>query len=89
MKITLDTKSLIIGFMAAAIVILGFSFKNTEPEKPGKFTTEISTNGMVILNTETGAFIMANGLEGYRQLDWTKGDFDSTFVTARPVKQRK
>ncbi|ALL06761.1 hypothetical protein AQ505_15425 [Pedobacter sp. PACM 27299] len=88
MKITLDIRSLLIGFMAAAIVILGFSFKSTEAEKPGKFTTEISNNGVVILNTETGDFIMANGLEGYRQLDWTKGGFDSTFTVARPVKQR-
>lgn len=89
MKITLDIRSLIIGFMAAAIIILGFSFKNTEAEKPGKFTTEIGANGLVILNTETGDFIVADGLEGYGQLNWIKGDFSGTFTGGKPVNLKK
>ncbi|MDT0642831.1 hypothetical protein RM553_08310 [Zunongwangia sp. F363] len=75
MKIQLDIKSTIIGFLSAALLIATFSFKSSNAWVGGKFQTEVSEKGVIILDTETGAYIMTSDMRGY---DWNKGNFTNT-----------
>ncbi|WP_316748771.1 hypothetical protein [Pedobacter gandavensis] len=90
MKITLDIKSLIIGFMASALIIMGLSFKNAPEDKPGKFKISRGTlNKIIILDTESGAYIMSDGMVNKRRMDWTRGDFASSYQYAAPEGLQK
>ncbi|MGN7990564.1 hypothetical protein ACTJKC_24720 [Pedobacter sp. 22226] len=53
MKITLDTKSLLLGFLGAGLMFTAISFKNEQSPFIGKYRTEVNANNMVvILNSE-------------------------------------
>ncbi|MCX2452566.1 hypothetical protein OQX61_14915 [Pedobacter sp. PLR] len=88
MKITLDIKSLIIGFMASALIMMGLSFKNGEAENTGKYKTTIGEKGIVVLDTETGVFIISNGIYGTGRMDWTKVNFADAYETGREFKKK-
>jgi len=75
MKNQLDIKSTVIGFLSAALLIAIFSFKSSNTESGGKFQTDVSENGVIILDTESGAYIIATDMTGYH---WTKGNFANT-----------
>lgn len=78
MKYTLDVKSTVIGFLGAALLISTIGFKNTSEEKDGKFKAVIGEKGIVMLDTQTGAYIIAPYISEVGKVTWIKGDFYET-----------
>ncbi|WP_442589058.1 hypothetical protein ACSBL2_23835 [Pedobacter sp. AW31-3R] len=88
MKITLDTKSLSIGFLAAAIGFATISSKSVTDTGGGRFRTEINNNNaVVILDTENGNYIIASDMIDAARGKWIKGEFYNTFKTAKGNKK--
>ncbi|WP_207436001.1 hypothetical protein [Sabulibacter ruber] len=80
MKNQLDFKSLAIGFLSAALLIMGFSFKNSTPGQGGRFQSEVGENGVIVLDTETGAYIINTDMTNS---GWRKGDFQTTYKLSK------
>lgn len=88
MKITLDGKSLIFGFLAAGLMFMAISFKNAKNENDGKFRAIVgNTNAIVILDSENGNYIIAPDMRDVGKVQWIKGDFSSTYQTAKDNKK--
>ena len=86
MKIILDTKSLLIGLITASCAFFAMGSKSQPESDNGKFRTEISPNGIVILNTQTGEYLFAADMVDIRRVDWIKGEF---YNTPKPRKDKK
>lgn len=83
MKITLDTKSLLLGFLGAGLMFTAISFKNGQDQTGGRYHTEVNANNLVvILDTETGNYIIGPGMQSSGKVQWIKGEFNETFSTA-------
>ncbi|WP_293307690.1 hypothetical protein [Pedobacter sp. UBA5917] len=83
MKITLDTKSLLLGFLGAGLMFTAISFKNGQDQTGGRYRTEVNANNLVvILDTETGNYIIAPNLVEAGKATWFKGEFNKTFNKA-------
>ncbi|MBC3540024.1 hypothetical protein ACFSC6_04465 [Rufibacter sediminis] len=80
MKNQLDFKSLAIGFLSAALLIMGFSFKDSSPGQGGRFQTEVGVNGVIVLDTESGAYIINTNMAN---VGWRKGDFETTHKVSK------
>ena len=80
MKKQLDIKSLIIGFLSAALLIMVLSFKSGNIEQRGRFHTEVGNNGVIVLDVETGAYIINTDLTNSA---WRKGDFETTHKVSK------
>ena len=88
MKITLDTKSLLLGFLGAGLMFTAISFKNGQDQNIGRYRTEVNANNLVvILDTETGNYIIGPGIQPFGKVQWIKGEFDKTFSTALDNKK--
>jgi hypothetical protein len=87
MKYNLDTKSIVIGFLGAALLISTISFKNTSDGKEGKFQTATGAKGVVILDTQTGSYIIAPDINDIGKVQWIKGDFQDTYATGKDNKK--
>jgi len=83
MKITLDFKSLLLGFFGAGIMFIAISFKNSQDQTGGRYRTEVNaTNMVLILDSETGTYIIAPEIKDFGKVQWVKGEFNKTFDTA-------
>ncbi|WP_316829034.1 hypothetical protein [Pedobacter miscanthi] len=83
MKITLDTKSLLLGFLGAGLMFTAISFKNGQDQTGGRYHTEVNANNMiVILDSETGNYIVAPAMQEAGKATWLKGEFNKTFNKA-------
>lgn len=80
MKYSVDVKSILIGFLSAALLMGTYSFKDEASEKEGRYQTSVSESGVVILDTKTGAYIMSTNFSNY---NWKKGDFATTHSTSK------
>jgi hypothetical protein len=77
MKLQLDIKSAIVGFIGAATLITALSFRNQENNELGRYTIHSSEVGTTILDTKTGNFII-NFMQAH-PANWFKGNFDTIF----------
>ncbi|MBO9674775.1 MAG: hypothetical protein J7577_15110 [Sphingobacteriaceae bacterium] len=82
MKITLDSKSLLLGFLGAGLMFAAISFKNDQNQAGGKYRTEAANNMLIILDSETGNYIIAPDMRDIGKVQWIKGEFNKTFSTA-------
>lgn len=82
MKITIDMRSLVMGFFAAGLIFMAISFKNGETESNGPYITAMSEKGILIFNTETGNYIMTPNIEFSGRVTWMKGNFNNTYRNA-------
>ena len=80
MKKQLDSKSIVIGFLSAALLISAFSFKSGNAVNEGKYQTSMGEKGIIILDTETGAYIINTDATNS---GWRKGDFENTFKVSK------
>jgi len=87
MKIVLDTKSLLIGLSVATLAFFTISGKSQSEPDNGKFRTEVFNDTVVILNTQNGDYIIAPGIRDVGKTQWIKGEFYSTFKTAKDNKR--
>jgi len=83
MKITLDTKSLLIGLTVASFAFLAIGSKSQLETNNGKFQTTMRDNVILILNTENGDYLVAADLIDLRRNKWIKGEFYKSFKTAK------
>ncbi len=70
-----DIKSLLIGFLGAALLITAFSFKNQDGEGDQHYRTSTTETGVIIIDNRTGEYIMNDYLS---PRNWHKGDFQTT-----------
>lgn len=90
MKITLDTKSLLLGFLGAGLMFTAISFKNDRGPLIGRYSTEVNANNMVvILDTESGDYIIAPPVQQTGKTTWIKGEFEKTFKAAVDNKREQ
>ena len=87
MKYQVDIKSILIGFLSAALLISTISFKNNGDEQDGKFKAVIGEIGIVILDTQTGAYILTPNVQIAGKMDWIKGDFYNTHKVSKDNKR--
>lgn len=87
MKITLDTKSLLLGFLVAGLMFTAVSFKNAQEQSSGRFHTEVNDHVVVILDSETGNYIIAPSMYDTGKIQWLKGEFNQTFKTGKDNKK--
>jgi hypothetical protein len=86
MKYQVDIKSVLIGFLSAALLMATFSFKDENTEKEGRYQTSAAQSGVVILDTKTGAYIINTDLTNS---GWRKGDFTGTQAFGKSNKKAK
>jgi len=83
MKITLDTKSLLLGFLGAGLMFTAISFKNGQDQTGARYHTEVNAGNMVVIvDGETGNYIIAPDMRDIGKVQWIKGEFNKTFSTA-------
>jgi hypothetical protein len=83
MKITLDSKSLLLGFLGAGLMFTAISFKNSQDQTGGRYHTEVNAGSMVVIvDSETGNYIIAPDMRDIGKVQWVKGEFNKTFSTA-------
>lgn len=87
MKITLDTKSLLLGFLGAGLILTAISFKSGQDQSGGRFRTEVNDHVVVILDSETGNYIIAPAMYDVSKVQWLKGEFYQTFKVAKDNKK--
>ncbi|WP_181307114.1 hypothetical protein [Rufibacter sp. XAAS-G3-1] len=80
MKTQFDLKSIVIGFLSAALLTMAFSFKNGNTGQGARFVTEVGERGVIVLDTETGAYIINTDLSN---MGWRKGDFETTHKVSK------
>lgn len=83
MKITLDTKSLLIGLSLATFAFFTMGSKSQLESDNGKFKAEIRDNAILILNTQNGDYLIAADLIDIRRNQWIKGEFYKSFQTIK------
>lgn len=76
-----------IGFLGTALLVSIISFKNNSDENEGKFKTVIGEQSIVILDSQTGAYIIAPAMRDFGKVQWIKGDFYSTHKTGKDNKK--
>jgi len=84
MKYQVDIKSVFIGFLGTALLFATFSFKQEPAESEERYKTTMGQQGVVILDTKTGAYILNSDLSNN---GWRKGDFTSTHEISRGNKK--
>ncbi|MCZ4244118.1 hypothetical protein [Pedobacter punctiformis] len=87
MKITLDTKSLLLGFLGTGLMFAAISFKSAQDQGSGRFHTEVNDHVVVILDSETGNYIIAPSMYDVNKIQWIKGEFYQTFKVAKDNKK--
>ena len=75
----LDIRSILIGFLGSALMITAIGFKNSPDENDGRFLASSGEKGIVIVDSQTGAYIIAPYPGPVGKVHWLKGDFESTF----------
>ena len=74
-----DIKSMIIGVFGAALIITTLGFNKPEPDDTGKFQVTSSERGIIILDTQTGDYILDSKVEYIGKMQWIKGDFKASY----------
>ena len=74
MKPQLDHTSITIGFLCAVILTAFVSFKDSADATRGRFQTTMGEKGIVILDTQSGDYIMSQ--EIFPKWKWIRGNFN-------------
>lgn len=88
MKITLDIKSLLIGILSAGLVLTFLSSKNYDTPTEGRFRIEMKDKVIVILDTETGKFLIAPQVKESGEIQWEGGYFEHTLISILKPKKK-
>lgn len=75
MKQQINFKSILIGFLGAALLFIAFSFKDDGSDPIGRYQTSIGEGGVIILDTKTGSYIFD---PYFNNKNWKKGNFTDT-----------
>ena len=83
-SIGLDFKSVLVGLLFSALLFVFFSFKAdvgpaTVPAQTGTYQAVSSERGFLILNTQTGEYILDSEVNYIGKMTWIKGEFDKAF----------
>jgi hypothetical protein len=80
MKPQVDFKSILIGFLGAALLITAFSFKDEGPSQAGRYQTSVAEGCIIILDTQNGDYILDYYLDNR---DWRKGNFSEAHLKGK------
>jgi hypothetical protein len=84
MKTTLDTKSILIGILTTGLCLTIISSKNHVGPTDGRYKTEVNNNNVVvILDTQTGQYIIAPEVRDAGKIQWLKGECKSKSLLVR------
>ena len=67
-------------------MITAIGFKNSPDENDGRFLASSGEQGIVIVDSQTGAYIITP-YPNSTKVEWIKGDFESTFKASRDNKK--
>jgi hypothetical protein len=84
MKTQLDLRSTTIGFVCAILLTSIISFKNSADSPNGRYQTAVAENKVVILDTQTGAYIMESYVAPKNT--WVRGNFESKRMAETEAK---
>lgn len=82
-----QTKSFLIGFFIACTLILLMSAKTYEGQN-GRFQATSSERGFLILDTQTGDYILDSEVNYIGKIGWIKGTFETDFEQGRDKSGR-
>ena len=85
MKYSVDIKSVMLGLFIAMLLFGTFSFKQEVSEPVGRYQTSLGQQGVVILDTKTGAYIINTDASNVK---WHKGTFSHTHEIAADTKDK-
>ena len=75
-----DFKSLLIGFLVCGMFITSFAFNAPDTDRDnGRYMVAASEKGFVILDTQSGHYILDQEAGIIGKYRWLKGDFASSF----------
>ncbi|GAB5553857.1 MAG: hypothetical protein Sapg2KO_34480 [Saprospiraceae bacterium] len=78
----LDFKSMLIGILTTGLLFSFYSFDrtaDTSMPQVGKFQAVSSERGFLILDTQSGDYILDSEVNYVGKMTWIKGDFESAF----------
>lgn len=89
-KSSFDIKSACIGFLGAALIMSVFGFNNPTDELPGRYQATAGEEGIVIIDTQTGQYIIDDRASFSGKTVWTKGSFADTYEKGenRAIRKR-
>jgi hypothetical protein len=82
----LDFKSLLIGVLTITLIFTSFSFEKevAVPDGPvGQYQAVSSERGFLILDTQSGDYIIDSEVNYIGKMVWIKGDFASAFANGK------
>ena len=85
-SLQIDVKSLLIGMLFTCLLSLLFAFNGpseTPPTQLGKYQAVSSERGFLILDTQTGEYILDSEVNYVGKMTWIRGDFDSSFEAGK------
>ena len=74
-----DFKSAVIGFLGAAFIFIIFAFNKPTEGPIGRYQGHSSEEGFMIVDTQTGNYIIDDRSSFSGKTIWTKGSFQDTF----------
>lgn len=77
--LNLDAKSMIIGFLSAALLSISLGFNNAQADSSGKYQVSTSERGFIILDTQSGEYILDSSVGYIGRMQWIKGEFKDSY----------
>ena len=74
-----DLKSALIGFLSAALLVSMFGFNKAKQDTIGRYQVSSGEEGIIILDTRTGSYILDDRPSLSGKKVWTKGEFADTY----------
>lgn len=88
MKIQLDLKSAMAGSVAVVLIVALFSFRSgSNDNAAARYQAVAGAKSVMVLDTYTGAYIVAPDMNDFAKVQWVKGTFDETFKTGKDNKK--
>lgn len=92
--IVLDLKSILTGFALSLLVLFMFGYTNAteapvENHPTGRYQAVASERGFVILDTQTGDYLIDADVAYLGGLIWEKGTFQEAHEAGRNIRQKK
>ena len=76
---TFDVKSVMIGMLGTLLFFSILGSASTQSNVSGRYQASSSERGFIILDTQTGKYILDSNVNYIGKIGWIKGEFESSF----------